>query len=60
MILGAYRPRALSEGNPHYKLARTISDIMLVWETTEGRIITMVVVDLGASHLNSLNLNVVS
>ncbi len=24
-------PRALSEGNPRYKMARTISDIMLVW-----------------------------
>ena len=32
MILGAYRPRVLSEGNPHYKMARTISGIMLVWQ----------------------------
>ena len=32
MILGAYRPRVLSEGNPRYKMARTISGIMLVWQ----------------------------
>ncbi len=24
--------RALREGNPRYKIVRTISDIMLVWE----------------------------
>ena len=29
--LGAYLPRALSKGNPCYKMVRTISDIMLAW-----------------------------
>ena len=33
MNLGAYRPRAISEGNPRYKMARNISDIVLVWPT---------------------------